>query len=345
MADTGSPYTLRYPVASDVVNAHVDIQNLAEDTETALNTKLGLSGGILSGGLTGTTLSLSSTLGVTGTTTLGNVTVNGTINSRDPDDLVQGPASAVDNVLARFDSTTGKLLKSSGITVDNSNNVSGVGTFGSGAITSTGNLTINKTAPNLVLNATSSSPLISLNTAASGSLAMIAFIVGSNYRWAVSKTNGAESGSNVGSDFAFYSYDDSGIFLGTPLTITRSTGKVNLGNVGATAGLELGASGPRIMSGSGSPEGVATAPVGSQWVDTSNGFIYRKSSGSGNTGWVNGGGGAVGGGTDQAFYENDQIITTSYTITSGKNALSAGTITVGDTATVTVPSGSTWTVV
>jgi hypothetical protein len=36
---------------------------------------------------------------------------------------VIGPASATDNAVARFDSTTGKLIKNSGVTVDNNNNI------------------------------------------------------------------------------------------------------------------------------------------------------------------------------------------------------------------------------
>lgn len=55
--------------------------------------------------------------------------------------------------------------------------------------------------------------------------------------------------------------------------------------------------------------------------------------------------GATGGGTDRVFYENDTIVTTDYTITNGKNAMTAGPITVDDGITVTVPDGSTWTVV
>ncbi|MBI1272908.1 MAG: hypothetical protein GC131_02340 [Alphaproteobacteria bacterium] len=43
---------------------------------------------------------------------------------------VVGPASSTDNTLVRFDSTTGKLLQGSGITVDDSSNVTGVGTIG-----------------------------------------------------------------------------------------------------------------------------------------------------------------------------------------------------------------------
>ncbi len=55
--------------------------------------------------------------------------------------------------------------------------------------------------------------------------------------------------------------------------------------------------------------------------------------------------GAVGGGADKVFYENDQAITTNYTISTNKNAMTAGPVTINAGATVTVPSGSTWVVV
>lgn len=45
------------------------------------------------------------------------------------------------------------------------------------------------------------------------------------------------------------------------------------------------------------------------------------------------------------FYYNSQTISSDYTIESNKNAMSAGTITIASGVTVTVPSGSTWTVV
>lgn len=60
---------------------------------------------------------------------------------------------------------------------------------------------------------------------------------------------------------------------------------------------------------------------------------------------VAGGGGATGGGTDEVFYENDQTVTTNYTITTNKNAVTAGPVTVDSGVTVTVPSGSVWVVV
>ena len=56
-------------------------------------------------------------------------------------------------------------------------------------------------------------------------------------------------------------------------------------------------------------------------------------------------GGASGSGGDSVFYENDTNVTSSYTITTGKNAMSAGPITINNSATVTIPNGTTWTVV
>ena len=62
-------------------------------------------------------------------------------------------------------------------------------------------------------------------------------------------------------------------------------------------------------------------------------------------GTVTSGGGATGGGSDKVFYENDQTVTTNYTITTNKNAVTAGPVTVNSGVTVTVPSGSAWVIV
>jgi hypothetical protein len=55
--------------------------------------------------------------------------------------------------------------------------------------------------------------------------------------------------------------------------------------------------------------------------------------------------GATGGGTDDVFYENSQNVTTSYTLATGKNAITAGPVEIDSGATVTIPSGSSWVVV
>ena len=57
------------------------------------------------------------------------------------------------------------------------------------------------------------------------------------------------------------------------------------------------------------------------------------------------GGGAEGGGSDEIFWCNGQNVTSNYTIPNGKNAMSAGPITINSGVTVTVGSGETWTVV
>jgi hypothetical protein len=45
------------------------------------------------------------------------------------------------------------------------------------------------------------------------------------------------------------------------------------------------------------------------------------------------------------FWENGQTVTTNYTVTSTKNAGTFGPVTINSGVTVTVPSGSTWTIV
>lgn len=54
------------------------------------------------------------------------------------------------------------------------------------------------------------------------------------------------------------------------------------------------------------------------------------------------GGGATGGGGDQVFYENELTVTTNYTLTTNRNAMSTGPITIDAGVTVTVPSGQRW---
>jgi hypothetical protein len=45
------------------------------------------------------------------------------------------------------------------------------------------------------------------------------------------------------------------------------------------------------------------------------------------------------------IYENSQNIASNYTVTSGKNAMSAGPITINTGVTVTIPTGSRWVIV
>ena len=56
-------------------------------------------------------------------------------------------------------------------------------------------------------------------------------------------------------------------------------------------------------------------------------------------------GGATGGGSDQIFYEKGQEVTADYTISTSRNAMSAGPVGIATGFIVTIPSGSTWTIV
>ena len=68
------------------------------------------------------------------------------------------------------------------------------------------------------------------------------------------------------------------------------------------------------------------------------------SNGSGTLSWGAAGGGASGNG-DEIFWENDQTVTGSYTITNQKNAGSFGPITINNGVVVTVGAGESWTIV
>ena len=58
--------------------------------------------------------------------------------------------------------------------------------------------------------------------------------------------------------------------------------------------------------------------------------------------WGSIGGGATGAGGDQVFYENELTVTASYTLTTSRNAMSTGPITIDSGVTVTVPTGQRW---
>ena len=65
---------------------------------------------------------------------------------------------------------------------------------------------------------------------------------------------------------------------------------------------------------------------------------------SGNLSWAQASN-AQGGGNDQIFIENDQVVTTSYSVNPNKNVMSVGPITVNAGVTVTIPASSLWVVI
>lgn len=58
--------------------------------------------------------------------------------------------------------------------------------------------------------------------------------------------------------------------------------------------------------------------------------------------WGTVGGGASGSRGDDVFYENSKTVNYSYTLSTNKNAMSVGAITIASGAAVTIPSGQRW---
>jgi hypothetical protein len=126
-----------------------------------------------------------------------------------------------------------------------------------------------------------------------------------------------------------------GTLASTNLGLASLAGATFTGNVilGTTTALEL-------------PDGTTAQRPGSpvagmiRYNTTLSTFEGYKASA-----WGAIGGGATGGGSDDVFYENGQTVTTNYTLSTNKNAVTAGPVTVNSGVTVTIPSGSSWVVV
>jgi hypothetical protein len=93
----------------------------------------------------------------------------------------------------------------------------------SGRIISSGEVTIRKENPRLVLDKTTNNSA-SVNGAYNGAL-----------RWSVELGNGnPDTGGNAGSDFSILRYNDAGNYIGTPFWITRYDGLIHVGAGGLT---------------------------------------------------------------------------------------------------------------
>ena len=105
-------------------------------------------------------------------------------------------------------------------------------------------------------------------------------------------------------------------------------------------------------TGAASTEFRAAVGISSAGTVIGAGITQLNFVGAGNTFRVDGNtmditisGGARGNGGNNVFFENDITVTSDYEITTGKNAMSGGPITINSGVTVTIPSGSTWTIV
>lgn len=142
---------------------------------------------------------------------------------------------------------------------------------------------------------------------------------------------------------------------GTTMTVTAvASGTLAVGQTINGAGVTVNTTITALGTGSG---GIGTYTVNnSQAVSSSTltaarvGYVRYNTSNSQFEGynglaWGQLGGGATGGGGDTVFVENSNAVTVDYTITTNKNAMSAGDVTINTGVTVTLPTGSRWVIV
>ena len=226
----------------------------------------------------------------TGTVTLPSTTSIGSVDSTELGYL-NGVTSAIqtqlnakvdevtstDNAVARFDGTGGSL-QNSGVTVDDSNNLSiPASVYVDGSASSDPYLRIRSVdgrTPYLVLQSVGANDLYM--GWSRGNLTRFYFRCTQD-TWSI------RSADDTGNIWGSAPY-------GNVFSIDRTNGKVTLGGHTTgyyTAGLEFGTSGPRIMAGTGDPNGAVSAPPGSAWTQTdADGRKWHKASGTGNTGWL-----------------------------------------------------------
>ena len=68
---------------------------------------------------------------------------------------------------------------------------------------------------------------LTLNRAV-GTAVRLSLNAGGEARWAAERTNSAETGSNVGSDFILNAFDDNGDYLSTTLRVNRGSGDIEI---------------------------------------------------------------------------------------------------------------------
>ena len=154
------------------------------------------------------------------------------------------------------------------------------------------------------------------------------------------------TGLNVGAGDGLTFVHSTGINLGTGVTLS------NVGNAtfsGIITAVQFKGDGSQLsgIDASALKFGSATKVQATNTGAVVTGILTATSfSGDGSSLSNLPAGAPVGGAsTNTVFFENDKAVGVGYSITSGKNAMSAGPLTINAGIAVTVPSGSSWKIV
>jgi len=161
-------------------------------------------------------------------------------------------------------------------------------------------------------------------------------------------------------------FSGTGSISGTTLTVaTAASGQLYVGSVitgtGVTAGTYITALGTgagtvgtytvnnsqtvAITVLSGNSTNVTAITGGGRLATVANSLIATVASDGTNCDLLKSVNLPTGGGSNQIFYLNDTIVTADYTLPTGQNAGTFGPVTINTSVTVTIPSGSYWSVV
>ena len=345
-------------VGSNLVNQNIS-GNLTVNAVIA-NGSLGTSGQVLttnstgvywsnvsSGGGSGTVTSVDSGSGLTG----GPITNSGTLSVLANNGIIANSSGTFVNAnTGLVVNTAGVFVNSDYIATLTANNTSFVGTV---------------SAANVVSNAQLSSNLSNYQTT-SGLSANVATLTANNTSF-VGTVSAANVVSNAQLSANLSNYQTTAGLSANVATLTANNAN-NLGGVAAASYVQntdsRTLSGNLVFSGANVnfTNGVVTfsstdaikLPAGTA-VQRPTGVAGQirfnsdtnQFEGFNGVSWgtIGGTGGASGGGTDDIFYENSKTVTTNYSITTNKNAMSTGPVTVSNGVVVTIPSGSRWVVI